>query len=101
MFKIVRLIILFAVVLGVVFGFVYGLVQSAQRKRRERMEREKEQVLQRLEALAESRKRGELTKEQADELAWQVYLDAKDRGLDVTQGPVGDEERVLETERSN
>lgn len=93
MFKIVRLVILFAVVAGMVFGFVYGIVRSAQRRRQERLAREKQQVLERLRALAEAQAKGELTKEQADELSYQVYLDAKDRGLDITKEP---EARLVE-----
>ena len=80
----VRLTILFAVI----FGIVYGLVRSAKREHEKKLDEEKELVLERLRALAEAKARGELTQEQADELTWQVYLESKDKGIDLAKEEV-------------
>ncbi len=81
---IVRLTILFAVV----FGLVYGLARSAKRKHQKDLDREKELILARLRALADAKAKGELTQAQADELTWQVYLESKDRGIDLAREKV-------------
>ncbi len=101
MFKLVRLVILFAVVAGGVFGFVYALVVSARRRRQEFLEREREKVLERLRALAEARARGEIGDREADELTWQVYLEARDKGVDLAREELPDEQAEMERERAD
>ncbi len=89
---IVRLTILF----GVVFGVVYGLVRSAKKQERKRLDKEKDLVLERLRALASAKERGEMTQAEADELTWQVYLESKDKGIDLAREEVpGLDERAV------